>query len=375
MNLRRRAAGFTLLEALIALLIGGFGLLAVARLQIGMQGESDLAKQLSEATFLGQRRIEMLRAYQRVSAADTAGLAAGAWGYGNILSGSETVTGTNASYTVSWTITPYASPTPASNDPRFKAAAINVAWTDRNGAAQTAALSTVIAGTDPAAALGLTVPPAGTPIRRPKNRDLNVPVPAIDLGNGSSAFTPPGAPATLRLVFDNVTGIITKRCDGTGSDITAWTCTDLNAYLISGFIAENSANLTLSSPIDLTMTLSEGSVYSCYDDSAVAKSYTNYISYTCVVIGVDHDSNAATRPRWSGRLDVTGIPIGIGSAENRVCRYSADYDGNGSIANYEHPAVYTNVTESLENQNFYLVRGTSTCPSGTGIYAQVQHQP
>lgn len=375
MNLRRRAAGFTLLEALIALLIGGFGMLAVARLQIGMQGESDLAKQLSEATFLGQRRIEMLRAYQRVSAMDGAGLAAGGWGYDNILTGSEAVTGTNASYTVSWTITPFASPTPAANDPRFKTAAVNVAWTDRAGATQTAALSTVIAGTDPAAALGLTVPPAGTPIRRPKNRDLNVPVPAIDLGNGQSAFTPPGAAATFRLVFDNITGIIKKACNGSGSDIAAWTCSDLNAYLVSGFIAEGSANLTLTSPIDVTITLTEGSLYSCYDDSAVAKSYANYISYTCVVIGVDHDSNPATRARWSGRVDVTGIPIGTGSAENRVCRYSADYDGNGSIGNYEHPASYTNVTESLENQNFYLVRGTSTCPAGTGIYAQVQHQP
>ena len=375
MNRRRLAAGFTLLEALIALLIGGFGLLAVARLQIGMQGESDLAKQLSEATFLGQRRIEMLRAYQQVDAADAAGLAAGRWGYGNVLTGSETIQGGNASYAVSWTVTPFASATPASNDPRFKTVAVSVGWTDRNGTAQTASLNTIISGSDPAAALGLTVPPAGTPIRRPKNRDLNVPVPAIDLGDGTSAFTPPGQPATVRLVFDNVTGIITKHCTGSGTEIAAWTCTDLNAYLVSGFIYEDSTNLTLGSPLELTMTLSQGALYSCYDDSATAKSYANYFSYTCVVIGVDHDGDAATRPRWSGRLQVTGIPIGITADANRVCRYSADYDGDGVIANYEHPAVYTEVDESLENQNFYLVRGTSSCPAGTGIEVLVQHQP
>lgn len=375
MNRRRLAAGFTLLEALIALLIGGFGLLAVARLQIGMQGESDLAKQLSEATFLGQRRIEMLRAYQQLPAADAAALAAGGWGYDNILTSSETIQGGNASYTVSWTITPFASATPASNDPRFKTAAVNVAWADRNGNAQTASLSTVISRSDPAAALGLTVPPAGTPIRRPKNRDLNVPVPAIDLGDGTSAFTPPGASETFRLVFDNVTGIITKTCTGTGTLISGWACSDLNAYLVSGFIYENSSNLTLTSPVDLTMTLTQGTLYSCYDDSATPKSYANYFSYTCVVIGVDHDSNPATRPRWSGRLDVTGIPVGTTASENRVCRYSADYDGNGAIDNYEHPAAYTDVTESLENQNFYLVRGTSSCPTGSGIELLVQHQP
>lgn len=379
-NLRRRALGFTLLESLIALLIGGFGLLAVARLQIGMQGESDRSRQLTEATFLGQRRIEMLRAYQQVGAADAAGLTAGRWGYDNILTGTETVNGTNATYAVSWTITQAsASATYATVAPlvpvQFKTAQVQVAWTDRNGAARTANLSTVIAEADPATSLALTVPPAGTPIRRPKNRDLNVPVPAIDLGDGTSAFTPPGAAATVRLVFDNITGIITKVCDGTGTDISAWTCTNLNAYLVSGFIAENSSNITLSSPINLTMTLTEGALYSCYDDSATAKSYANYISYTCVVIGVDHDSDPGTRPRWSGRLDVTGIPIGTTSAENRVCRYSADYDLDGQIRNYEHPAVYQDVSESLENQNFYIVHGNTSCPSGTGIYAMVQHQP
>ena len=39
-------AGFSLLEAMIAMAIGGFGLMAVARLQLGLQAESDLAKQL-----------------------------------------------------------------------------------------------------------------------------------------------------------------------------------------------------------------------------------------------------------------------------------------------------------------------------------------
>lgn len=368
MKSRRRALGFTLLEALIALLVGGFGLLAVARFQIGLQGESDLAKQLSEATFLGQQRIEMLRAYQQVQAANAPALATGAWGYDNIATGSQTVAGGNATYAVAWNITTAA-------DPRFKTAVVTVSWNDRAGRAQTASLTTAIAGADPAAALGLTVPPAGTPIRRPKNRDLNVPVPAIDLGNGSSAFTPPGAAATLRLVFDNKTGVITRVCNGTGTDIAAWTCSDLNAYLVSGFIAEDSTNITLTSPINLTMTLSEGALYSCYDDSAVAKSYSNYISFTCVVIGVDHDGDPGTRPRWTGRLDITGIPIGTTSSTNRVCRYSADYDGNGRIDNFEHPAVYTNVDESLENQNFLILRGSTSCPSGTGVYAQVQHQP
>ena len=370
---RRRAAravaGFTLLEALIAFLIGGFGLMAVARLQIGMYGESDFAKQLSEATFLGQRRIENLRAYQQLPAVSGADLAAGRWGYLNIASGSQSVAGSNATYTVNWTIADDASV-------RMKVATVNVQWTDARGTAQTATLDTIIASADPALALGLTVPPSGTPIRRPKNRDLNVPVPAVDLGNGTSWFTPPGAASTVRLVFNNTTGVVTKRCTGSGSDPSAWTCTDTSAYLVSGFIRiDSDANATLTSPIDVQLTASQGTPDGCYDDSASSiKTYAGYITYTCVVIGQDHDSNPGTPSRWSGSTSLTGLAINSSSSGNRVCRFSADYDGNGSIGNYEHPNSYSNVTESLENQNFVVMRGNDNCP-GSGITTTVAHQP
>lgn len=367
---RAAVAGFTLLEALIALAISGFGLIAVARLQIGLQAESDLAKQLSEATFLGQRRIEELRAFQQVTAATAGQLAAGGWGYGNIASGSQTVAGTNASYTVSWRVSDAAASVP------YKNGLVNVAWTDRRGNAQVASLSTMIGGNDPASSLGLTVPPSGTPVRKPKNRDLNVPVPAVDIGNGTSYFTPPGAPSTLKIIFSNTTGRVTKRCNGSGTDWTAWSCTSVDAYLVSGYVSVKSSNLTLNSPIDLTFALSEGSLDGCYDDSGLAtKTYAGYITYTCLVTGNDHDTNPLTPSRWSGRSDIAGIAIGTTSSANKVCRYSADYDGAGGITNYEHPATYANVTESLENQNFTIVRGNDPCPSGTGILALVQHQP
>lgn len=364
----RAAAGFTLLEALIAFLIGGFGLMAVARLQIGLYGESDFAKQLSEATFLGQRQIERLRSYQQITAASAGDIAAGRWGYLNISSGTAAVTGTNASYTVNWTIGDDASV-------RMKVATVNVQWTDARGTAQTATLNTIIAGADPALALGLTVPPSGTPIRRPKNRDLNVPVPAVDLGNGTSWFTPPGAASTVKLVFNNTTGTVTKRCNGAGGDPSAWSCTDTTAYLISGFIAVDSqANASLTSPIDVVLTPSEGTSDGCYDDSALStKTYAGFITYTCVVIGNDHDSNSGTPSRWGGVTELTGITIASGSSGNRICRYSADYDGNGSITNYEHPATYSTVAESLENQNFIVMKGNASCP-GSGVTATVLHQ-
>ena len=358
---RRRVLGFTMLEALIAFAIGGFGLLAIARITIGMQGASDLAKQMSEATIVGERKLEELRAYQQVAAYTGAQVAAGQWGFLNIATGSQNVVGTNATYTVAWTVTD--APAPMTS----KTAVVDVGWTDRQGNARNANLNTVIAGTNPSSSLGLTVTPAGTPIRKPKNRDLNVPVPAIDVGGGLSAFTPPGGAASLHLVFNNTTGVLTKICTGAGSALAGWTCSNITGYLVSGFIAvDNQANATLSSPFTLVFTLTQGTFDACYNDSALAtKTYAGFVTFTCVVL-----PNGATPSVWSGTMNVGGISIGTGSGNDKICRYSADYDGSGGITNAEHPATYANVTESLENQNFMVMKGNASCPAGT-----VQHQP
>jgi Tfp pilus assembly protein PilV len=369
---RRVSAGFALLESLIAVGIGAFGLVAISRLQIGLQAESDLAKQVSEATFLGQRRIEELRAYQQITSASSTQVAAGQWGYGNIQSGAQTVSGTNANYNVTWTVTPALDSVP------LKTALVDVRWTDRRSVAQVATLSTVISGSDPSAALGLAIPPAGTPIRRPKSRDLNVPVPATDLGNGTSAFTPPGAPADVKLVFSNTSGLLTRRCIGASADPSTWACSNIDGFLVTGYISvDNRANASLSSPIDVSFAITEGALDACYDDSAqTTKTYAGFISYTCVIIGSDHDGVSSTRSRWSGRSTVAGIIIGSGNGNNKVCRYSYDYDANGMISSPEHPDTYAQVTESLENQNFTIIRGSDSCPTGSSVMQNsVQHQP
>jgi Tfp pilus assembly protein PilV len=375
LRLARRAAlaGFSLLEAMIAMAIGGFGLMAVARLQLGLQAESDLAKQLGEASFIGQRRLEELRAFERIPVADAAQLAAGSWGYGNIASGSQTVDGANASYAVDWLI----SQPPDTAD--YKTIGLTVQWTDRQGRAQQAAFSTVIAAVDPSAALRLGIAPSGTPVRKPKDRDLNVPVPARDLGDGTSAFTPPGAAATTQLVFSNTTGLLTKKCNGDPNTPSSWTCSNVDAYLVTGYIgfgAGGSAPVAApTSAIDLSFVLSEGAVDTCYDDSAAAtKIYSGFITYTCVIVGLDHDANPATRSRWSGRSDLVGADVGV-SGGDKVCRYTADYNGNGVIDSAEHPASYSQVTDSLENQNFLIIKSSASCPTGVATTATVQHQP
>src|SRR4051812_16073718 len=91
--------GFALFEALLAAAVMGFGLLAIARLQVGLLGNSDLAKQRTEAVTLGEKKIEELRSYSQLPTA------AGTFAYQDIVSANDSVSGSSASYTRTWTIT------------------------------------------------------------------------------------------------------------------------------------------------------------------------------------------------------------------------------------------------------------------------------
>ena len=64
---RRNARGFTLVEALVALLVLSFGMLAIAGFQATLSRSSDLAKQRTEALRLAQQKMESLRAYGQVA--------------------------------------------------------------------------------------------------------------------------------------------------------------------------------------------------------------------------------------------------------------------------------------------------------------------
>ena len=64
---RSNARGFTILEALIALLVLSFGMLAIAGFQTTLSRSADLAKQRTEAMRLAQQKMEILRAYGQVA--------------------------------------------------------------------------------------------------------------------------------------------------------------------------------------------------------------------------------------------------------------------------------------------------------------------
>lgn len=249
---RTRQAGFTLIEALIALLVMSFGMLALAGMQMTMTRSSDVAKQRSEAVRLAQLKIEELRSFD--------GVTAGTFTYGTNVVGStaphETIcptcaapldATTNTTFTRSWTVTRSDGVTAATATDAQKWINVLVTWTDRTNQAQQVRLQSVIARNDPIALKGFVAGQARAKVRYPKNRHVNIPYPAVSLRGGLSSFKPP--PGADNFVFDNDTGKVLGSCsdaaiadsitNGTTISFTGTPtsgCTAGAGYLLSGYV-------------------------------------------------------------------------------------------------------------------------------------------
>ncbi len=129
--------GQTLIEALITLVFIAIGVIALIRFQNYLSYDNSLSQQKGEATLLAQSQIETLSEFQVLN--NTGGYTS----YQGISSGSSTVTGTNAVYTVTWTVTTTASPA-------YKTIDVTVSWTDRRSTAQSVRLISHVAGIEPA---------------------------------------------------------------------------------------------------------------------------------------------------------------------------------------------------------------------------------
>lgn len=356
MNTKRETSsqlGFTLIEALVAMVVLAFGMLAIASFQMNLSRNSDLAKQRAEATRLAQERMEELRSFATFA------------GYGALTAGSDTpVAGSNVTYTRSWSF-PDGS---TAADPR-RVVKVAVEWTDRTGEQQREAdgrgvvLISVLAEADATEAGGLAVPTIENGIlRRPFARNINIPIPAVMLGGANQGYSTLGWGGASGgwLVFSNVSGDVVYMC-ATQPDNTTnipGSCTAVLGYLLLGFVngswvsSITSATIGSTSPVGVTSECYVANALDPNNGTAIA----GYKLYSCLVQAVDHDSNSATPRRWSGRLTLAAAPTG----SQRVCRY------NGNATNSS--GLYQDITTSLDNQNYRVETGS--CPSGT-----TQHQP
>lgn len=356
-----RARGVTILEALVALVIVALGLLSFIALQARMRLNTDVARQRGEAVRIAQENMENFRAFGTLSADGTvannfayAGVATGATA--KTVLASSVSTSTNATYTVTQTVS-------ASGEAGMKEVQIAVAWTDRENQAQSVTLRSFIAGVDPRLAAALAIPPNGSPVKDPLGRDLRVPIPAKDLGNGTSVFKPNNGGA-LAFVFDNNTGAVTGKCTGistslttqqmTAAHITAGNgCSTVSGLLLSGYVrfstgntpsasAPNDATLALSMRVDLDQTAPpSGAVgtatqltaaywptaaqtawvtgYTAPDcgtqDSKVVR-YTAAVSYSQV--------NNGTTQTASSTLKTAVVPVGVANTAAGIAPYVSD---------------------------------------------------
>ena len=386
---RRGQLGFTIIEALISLVIMGFGILSLAGMQAGLSRNADDAKQRTEAVRLAQEKIESFRSYTGIASTvvgqGTTSITALNW---NALTGSTDSITTNAAYTRTWTLGG------SSGDP-MRGLTVNVAWTDRAGEAQTVSLSSVVSKTDPADSGFLGFPlPLNTNLKRPKNRNLDIPIPAIDLGNGESAvkFGTEGK----YVVFGNISGDVVKICRPTLNGATAnadiiaaltstnsgtSNCIQITGYIVAGYVGRDSSvsnadwNAVESGlGIDytgITRNAAGAENITCQFGNATNQNTVATIPdfkyYLCVVpLAAPTLAPSTNGPyNWSGTIRIAGPSAWHASANKYyVCRYQYTATNSLTDVNQRNVQPYLAVNKSIDQQN-YLIATTANATSAT----------
>lgn len=358
-----RQRGISLVEALVALAVIGFGLVAYVGVQSALRANGDAARQRAEATRIAQEAVESWRAF---SVMRTDPDHPDPLSYESIQTQpAATIDGLNATYTLERFV--------LDDEPlNAKTLVVDVDWRDRNDEPQRVRLATVIAAVPPELAGTLSVRGAGNPARLPAGRHPAIPLDAVPVDGGRSRleFTEPSGRA-VALVFDDLTGAITTVC----SPATA--CTAVNAMLLAGFV-RYATTASAPSPADaeqppspadpvvgvsLQRTAPSTLTVDCFVQRRVAD-----LRYLCAVPVTTEGDGAL---RWSGRSQLTGLALAASrddaDAERwRVCRYTSTRS-HEALPNEQHPLDYDAVAGPLVNQNFLVIRagdGTSAfdCP-------------
>ncbi len=397
-SLRQR--GVSLIEALVAMAVMAFGMLAVVGLQVTLRANGDLSKQRAEASRIAQQSIEGWRAFVALEATP------GQVDFQDLVSiGSTAVPGINATYFLTRTVTPSpgGSNVTLGDFPKpMKTLAVKVEWTDRNGVVQQSHLNTVIAGVAPDLAGSLALPTNGVLGRQPMGRSPDIPFNATDIGGGRSAFMPPqAAGGAVVWVFNNLSAVMTTCAIlDQQQPLTAGNITNCNgrAQLLQGFVnfASTAAQADATQAVTPTgaafavevrvmrtlpaaLTVAAGT--GCFTAQPVG-GQSNVVYYCAVPVSAD----LVDPPIWSGYAIVTSalLPVAPVVGELSICRYTTQRNDN-AIANIKHPRVYSAVGTALTQQNFLVVKvvanSSDDCPNGvplpvgTTTYPQPQTPP
>ena len=394
--------GVSLIEAIVAMAVMAFGMMAVVGLQTTLRQNSDIAKQRSEAVRFAEEAIEEWRRFSEMGV-----VALPKMGYGNIQTlPNETKAGLNAIYVLSRNVT---------LGQGWKSITVQVSWVDRADQTQTVTLNSIVAAADPALSGILTMAPGGgLAAMAPVGRNQAIPAQA-DMRGDKSIFMPPVPGGGVLWVFDNLTGVIVGVCNTVVTGQAQVTQADTQACVdstsgvgvqLSGFVrfatdnppsgatkhsaavAENPPNTAFNLGVVLTNLSSDGNpnpTYVCYTNAPTSYLTTQTaVAYRCAIL-----FNVGAPLVWSAIAEVTpqpflfDLPTGYSpwalavdavdaadarASRYRICRYTPATSDAQSIPNQLHPRQYTDVraTEPLTNQNFLVIRAGSDLEDGNG---------
>lgn len=124
--------GFNLLEVMIALLLVGFGSLALVKLQTYAEQKADFAQHSLEALYFAEQKLEWLSARGASSASSSI------VSFDLIAAGSEVVSSASMNYTLTWSVPP------AMISSSLKTITIDATWDDRLANPQKVQLKTML---------------------------------------------------------------------------------------------------------------------------------------------------------------------------------------------------------------------------------------
>lgn len=344
-----------MLEALVTLVIISAGLLGLAGLQTALTREADASRQRGEATRLAQARIETIRSFRQIgSVADLNWWSTFGW---NDLPASalEIITSSeNTSYTRRWALGGAAVDT-------WRPIRVEVSWVDRASVTQSVVLNSVIAKTELAMSGGLGAVPRMSSSRiatSPKNRHQSIPLPAVDLGNGQSAYgIRSDSTGDYTLIFDNQDGSVVKECDIT--IITAPQidlCPAISGHALTGHVSRRTAwesngappswpeGISLALVTGIDQTAAKCRLGAAIDQDGSTHPSANYKYYLCLLPII------ASSGTWSGTVYLAGMA----GSNTRVCRH--EFKSTMMTDNERNVQPYVEVGMSLSHQNYMVVK-------------------
>jgi type IV pilus modification protein PilV len=226
-KINKKTRGFSMIEVLIAVVVLGFGLMALAALQTSIIRSSAETKTQTVALQLAKDKVEDLRSFQTLA------------GYQALTSGNDTVIESAVNYARTWTVTRFGyqpsvgvfaaianltGATPAADgggvgytaNNEYKRVAVRVTWTDANGASQSIGIEDAIGALSPGD--GAKVILNNTATSEPRYprvliRDPSLAEGVIPIALGGDASTAATNPRPEVISQDNNSSVVETRFD------------------------------------------------------------------------------------------------------------------------------------------------------------------